>query len=307
VRRLLTLAAALAAAVAIGAVPAGAIVNGGVPDDGAHPQVGELLFFVPDAVDPRFTHPGAWFTCSGTQLSATVVLTAGHCADGVGLNGGASPAGGDGGNDIWVDFEDEPDFSILPPSSGFAPNNNAGRYAAWSAALNGSDEWHRGTATAHPQFDPAAFFLFDVGVVVLAEGVTRSAYGTLPDEGVLDTKAAQKALYTPVGYGLNEAGPQPQMNLGGDVRFRATVKLVNVNGTFGIPDGVAVKFSSNNGKPHEGGSCFGDSGGPYFAQGTLEIVAVNSFGINSNCAGTSGGYRIDQEDDLEFIEGFLGG
>jgi hypothetical protein len=306
VRKLLALSAALVGALAIGLAPAGAIVNGGVPDDGAHPQVGELLFYVPDAVDPRFTDPGAWFTCTGTLISSTVILTAGHCTDAVGAGGSSTLPSGDGGNDIWVNFEDEPDFSILPPSSGFVPNDNAGRYAAWMAALDGSDEWHRGTAHPHTSYNRSAFFLFDAGVVVLDEPFELDEYGVpTGQEGILDTKAAKKELYVPVGYGLNEAGPQPQQNLGGDVRFRATMKLVNVNGTFGIPDGVSAKFSSNNGKPHEGGTCFGDSGGPIFREGTLEIVAVTSFGLNSTCAGSSGGYRIDQEDDMEFISSFL--
>ena len=113
----------------------------------------------------------------------------------------------------------------------------------------------------------------------------------------------QDELYTPVGYGLNKSGPHTA--LGGDIRFQATVKLVTVKGTFGIPAGTSVKFSSNNGQPHQGGTCFGDSGGPIFRQGTLEIVAVTSFGISSTCSGSSGGYRIDQEDDLDFIGGFL--
>lgn len=305
-RKLLTLLVAVMGAVAIGVVPAGAITNG-VPDDGAHPQVGELLFYVPDAVDPRFTDPGGWFTCSGTLLSPTVLLTAGHCADGVGLNGVATtPTGGDGGNDVWVNFEDEPDFSILPPSSGFIPDNNAGRYAAWSAALNASAEWNRGTAQAHPDYNPAAFFLFDAGIIVLADPVGGvSEFGELTEEGTLDSKEAKKELYTPVGYGLNASGPQPAQQLGGDVRFKATMKLVNVDGTFGIPQGTSAKFSSNNGQPHQGGTCFGDSGGPIFREGTLEIVAVTSFGISTTCSGTSGGYRVDQADDLEFIGSFL--
>jgi hypothetical protein len=46
-----------------------------VPDAGAHPFVGELLFFDWAAVDPRFNDPGAWFTCTGTLVSPTVVVT----------------------------------------------------------------------------------------------------------------------------------------------------------------------------------------------------------------------------------------
>lgn len=35
------------------------------------------------------------------------------------------------------------------------------------------------------------------------------------------------------------------------------------------------------------------------------IIGVNSFGLNANCAGVGGAYRIDQPDDLEFISSYL--
>jgi hypothetical protein len=64
---------------------------------------------------------------------------------------------------------------------------------------------------------------------------------------------------------------------------------------------IAVMFSHNN-----GGTCFGDSGGPTFdisnpsiAEQNI-IVAVTSFGMNYNC-NASGSYRIDQADDLAFL------
>jgi hypothetical protein len=39
---------------------------------------------------------------------------------------------------VWISFAEVPNFSILPPSSTFAPDRKADRYAAWSAALNAS-------------------------------------------------------------------------------------------------------------------------------------------------------------------------
>src|SRR5829696_7080205 len=156
--RILTVLAAVVAMLAV-AAPAQAIKYG-VPDAGAHPYVGQLLFYDPTATDPRFTDPGAWFNCSGTLVSPTIVVTAGHCTFPEGTNGEPTE-GNTGGNDVWISFAEVPDYSILPPSSGFVPDN-AGRYDAWSAALNASDEWIRATAFPHPEYDDAQFFQHDL-------------------------------------------------------------------------------------------------------------------------------------------------
>jgi secreted trypsin-like serine protease len=102
-----------------------------------------------------------------------------------------------------------------------------------------------------------------------------------------------------VGYGLEGSGPKS--SIGGDTRRKAELQLVNLNGALGYGKGTSAKFSSN---ANTGGTCFGDSGGPVFVSGTTTMVGVVSFGTSSTCAGTSGVYRIDQEDDLEFIASF---
>jgi secreted trypsin-like serine protease len=65
---------------------------------------------------------------------------------------------------------------------------------------------------------------------------------------------------------------------------------------------------SNN--ANTGGTCFGDSGGPNFVGSngteTKVVGAVTSFGLNGNCAGTGGVFRIDRQNVLDFIRTFAG-
>lgn len=51
------------------------------------------------------------------------------------------------------------------------------------------------------------------------------------------------------------------------------------------------------------------SGGPNFLNidgyDSNIIAAVTSFGINGNCAGTGGVYRLDKQDDLDWVNSFM--
>jgi hypothetical protein len=306
-RRTLSILGALLATFLI-ATPVGAITHG-TPDNGEHPYVGELLFYVPDEQDPRFADPGGWFTCTGTLLNANVVVTAGHCTFGVGLNGASTThdgadttaaEGGVGGNDVWINFSAAPDFSILPPSSTFT--SNAARYAAWSAALNAhSGDWHRGVAHPHPQFDNDAFFVHDAGVVVLnGNGAPMSQYGQLVGPKYLDRYAGKDKhhVFETAGYGLEKV--TGKADFGGDTRRKSDPALQSTKSN---PPDTYLLLTNN---AATGGTCFGDSGGPLFDTTTSRlVVAVTSFGLNNTCTGRGGVYRLDEPDDQAFIGGFL--
>jgi secreted trypsin-like serine protease len=159
----------------------------------------------------------------------------------------------------------------------------------------------------HPEYDPSAFYLHDAGIVMLSEPVNVPTYGTLADVGLLDELATKRGRqdqsFTVVGYGLQSVVPTLQADL---VRYRGEVQLIDVKGTFGIPAGVSASFTNNPGRGNgEGGTCFGDSGGPIFYGDSNIIAAVTSYGVNANCAGTGGGYRVDTMDDQAFINQFL--
>jgi hypothetical protein len=301
-KRLLVAAIAIAAALSL-AVPAGAITNG-VPDDERHPYVGQLFSYVPDYVDSRFTDPGGWFNCSGTLIAPTIVLTAGHCTFGVGLDGGETTStGGSGGNDIWVNFGEAPSYEGLPPSSDYIPDRNQERYEDRIAWLATQPEWHRGTAYAHPMYDDALFYWYDLGVVVLDHPVRMAEYGQLPELRYLNGFMARekaKRRFTPVGYGLEKVLPIGVEGV--DTRRQANVMLVTLKGTGNAPRGSYAIFSNSLGTVHRGGTCYGDSGGPIFDKGTNMLVAVTSFGMSPNCTGIGGGYRVDQVDDLMWLE-----
>ncbi|MGD2251933.1 MAG: trypsin-like serine protease [Anaerolineales bacterium] len=247
-------------------IPVAAITNG-EPDNGRHPFVG-LMVADDDKGEPLWR-------CSGTLISPSVFLTAGHCTEAPAVRA-----------TIWFaeDVEATPDFGT---PDGYPYEGDVD-----------------GTVYTHPQYDPYAFYLYDLGVVVLDEPITDRGYAELPDLGVLDDIKGKekKGALTAVGYGLQEINPNRYT--GERDRLLATLDLINTKGVFGVPRGTAIKVSGSGvggDNSDSGGTCFGDSGGPQFLADTHIIAAVTSFGLNGNCAGVGGGYRVDQPDDLEWL------
>jgi Trypsin len=255
-RKLLVLLAAVAALV-VAASPAHAVLYG-QPDNNEHPYVGVIRFFDEDG---NYLH-----RCTGTLISPTVVLTAGHCTFGT-----ASA-------EAW--------FTETAPSTAEVLSGNYTRGIT-------------GDTYTHPDYDDFATFpnTSDVGIVVLDQRVRLSTYGSLPTVGQAETLYKHE-LFTVVGYGVQDVQPVQVAEVR---RLQATVKLVSLQS--GYSQGFNLHLSSNPGQPHQGGLCFGDSGGPVL-YGTT-ILAVNSFVINANCAGAGFSYRIDQPQILSWIESFL--
>ena len=296
------------------AAPVGAITNG-QPDDEEHPYVGQLFFYVPDEEDNRFDDPGSWFNCTGTLLSPTVVLTAGHCTFGTGLDGVATTEdGGWGGNDVWVSFEEVPDYTGIAAAP-FIPDDNAGRYVSYRDTLNASDTWIRGTAYPHPEYDNDAFYLHDAGVVILDEpfvpevGAGEATHAVLPSLHYLDSSRGKAQGPDAVrGRGLRARVLAPEGPAGrrhpdeepAGHRQHATACTASTTTRRSCSRTTTASRTS-------GGTCSGDSGGPIFLNNTNIQVAVNSYGVPPNCTGGDGAYRIDQQDDLDWLDSVLAG
>lgn len=300
---------------ALTAAPAAAVTKGGSADVGEHPMVGQLLFYVPDAPTTLYPDPGGWFSCSGTLVSATVVVTAGHCTFAVGLNGfstttednrfTAEDGNGSGGNDMWFSLNEDDDHWDGFPATFDADGNlnyptQRARYEARRDWANGNSFWTRASSFPHTMYDDLAFYIHDAGVIVLEEGLSGTFdYATIAGADYLQKYAGARNehRFEVVGYGLEKV--LPFADFGGDTRMKAEPKLNNLVSN---PKDTYIILSNN---AHTGGTCFGDSGGPTFdTTDTLLLVAVTSFGFSPNCTGVGGAYRLDQPDDLEFLAGF---
>ena len=216
--------------------------------------------------------------CSGSNAGPTksganaVFLTAGHCLP--------PAAFGIPASDLYVSFDRD------------------GRDGVGD--LIQASEYHQMPGFGHDLGD-----LRDLGVLLLPTASTTDLPAIqLPAAGYLDQlKAARELKFMivdVVGYGVipvwEPAGPT-QFEFDG-VRRSGTSIIT------GLTKSMVLYNQQRHGIGTGSGVCFGDSGSPQFAQGTLLVLSVTSGG-NGQCNANNANYRVDTPQARAFLGQFL--
>ena len=235
-------------------------ITNGTPTGTSYGNVGNV--FVDEDGD------GKWdWRCSGTLISATVFLTAGHC------------------------YEPGATYYVT-----FAPVAFPAPADLRTSALISST-----TAYRHPDY-LAPFD--DIAVIILpANDVAKLGITPMPlaPEGYLTELRSEPAwgqkTATVVGYGLASYGQGPYVTQNDAVRRYAELKMLSL-------DAYRLVLHNNAPKAGQSGVCYGDSGGPVIVGGYL--VAVASYvGLDLGCHSLAGFSRVDTESALGFLDDYV--
>jgi len=265
------------------AVPSLAITNDWVADN-EHPFVGLVVFY--DA-QGEFSH-----RCSGSLLTPTKLLTAGHCTA---PNSGAVTARVYFQQDAGANFDP---VTEVDPVSGYPETCAPGTLGYLCAT---SHELHDFgfTGLTIPE-------THDAGVVILDQPIYLAEYGELAPAGTLDSLAqargTKSTVFTVSGYGLTLRVQEHSALANVSFRSRLMARATLVNLRSALTDGYNLQTQGNgNGR---GGTCSGDSGGPVFLGDSRsnQIVGITSFGLNALCRGTDFAYRTDRAALIAWIE-----
>jgi len=258
-------------ALAVFAIPALAITWGDIDHDNTYNNVGSIVIISLDESE--------YFQfCSGTLIHRRGFLTAGHCTD---YLEELIDAGTLDPERIFVSFE--PDLAIpdLPV-------------------------YEVQQLITHPDYGTAPNEFFDIGLVILDKPVKHTPLANLPTANYLDDLRASGQLkeknvgaeFLVVGYGVTLNWP-PHEFVDNMLRRYAYSEYISL--------GHEYLRMSQNPNHDNGGTCFGDSGGPTFWEeedGRLVLVALTATGDGA-CMATGFAYRVDLPSSLEFIQANL--
>jgi V8-like Glu-specific endopeptidase len=164
----------------------------------------------------------------------------------------------------------------------------------FDTAYRAGDTVYDGTFHGDPAYNGSQSDPHDVAVVVFDKAVKGITPARLPAANSLSNLSGSQR-FTSVGYGAYEVTNQPggHQYLYNDVRMVATGTLNSIN-----PAWLRISMNPSTGN---GGTCYGDSGGPNFL-GTTDIIAATTITGDAVCRSTNVTYRLDTAS----ARGFLG-
>src|SRR5215212_9023911 len=165
---------------------------------------------------------------------------------------------------------------------------------SFSSAYQDGDKTYTGTWHADPAYNQSQSDPHDIAVVVFDKEIKGIAPAKLPKAGSL-SKLPGDQQFTSVGYGAYEVTNQPggHQYLYDDVRGVATGTLNSINSAW-----LRISMNPSHG---DGGTCYGDSGGPNFL-GSTNVIAATTITGDAVCRSTNVDYRLDTQS----ARGFLG-
>jgi hypothetical protein len=250
-----------------------AISYGFVDSTNAFPNTGAFIVKAPS---------GRIFPiCSGTLIASNVFLTASHCT--IFFEQELAPAG----YTALVSFDNPIPFGNLTSAS--------------TTLVTVTD------VVTNPLYNRAQSDSQDIAVLLVDPAQTAGITpAVLPEAGLLDRLSEQNGLrdtvYTAVGYGV-----QDRINGGGQPFFedRNPVPRMYAFSSFNSLNKGYIRLSMNP-ATGDGGTCFGDSGGPNFltVNGTRTLVAITITG-DAVCRATNVDYRLDTASARAFLAPFV--
>ena len=222
--------------------------------------------------------------CSGTLIAPNVFLTASHCT--VFYTQELAPAG----DVAYVSLDQSIPFGDL--------------------TSNKTQLLPVAHVVSNPGYNQSQSDSGDIAVLILARNVRGVTPATLPACGLLDQLATQNglktAMFTSAGYGV-----QNRVVSGGVPFFQDInpVPRMFSFSSFNSLNGGYLRLSQNP-STGNGGTCFGDSGGPNFltVNGQQLIVSITITG-DSVCRSTNVDYRLDTisaQAFLAYVNGAFG-
>lgn len=167
----------------------------------------------------------------------------------------------------------------------------------FASAYQDGDKVYAGTFHGDPAYNQSQSDPHDIAVVVFDKAVKGITPARLPAAGSL-SKLSSSQMFTSVGYGAYEVTNQPggHQYLYNDVRGVATGTLNSINSSW-----LRISMNPSHG---DGGTCYGDSGGPNFL-GTTDIVAATTITGDSVCRSTNVDYRLDTASARDFLRPYV--